>query len=67
MVPAAARRVGLPSASLAAGPRYRPGRLAADARDFDCDLWVKGFKKNYHTISWPSAANPPTLSPTLCG
>jgi len=67
VVPAAARRVGLPSASLAAGPRcsrYRPGRLAADARDFDCDLWVKGFKKlPYHFVAFGGKPTHPLTHP----
>ena len=64
VVPAAASRVGLPSASLAAGPRYRPGRLAADARDFDCDLWVKGFKKlPYHFVAFGGKPTHPLTHP----
>jgi len=56
--------------------RYRPGRLAADVSEIKSEICglkarmnenLRKASRNYHTISWPSAAKPPTLPPTLCG
>jgi hypothetical protein len=58
------RRRRLSVASRYRLPRYRPGRLAADARDFDCDLWVKGFKKlPYHFVAFGGKPTHPLTHP----